>query len=93
MTLNFNWDNEKAKVNIRKHGVSFKDAATVFDDPFSITLDDTLHSQEEDRFLIIGYSQQQKLLVVVYTYRGNNIRIISARIATRRERKIYEQGN
>ncbi|MBD2778722.1 BrnT family toxin [Iningainema tapete] len=93
MTIDFDWDNEKAKVNIRKHGVSFTDATTVFDDPLSITLDDTLHSQEEDRFLIIGYSQQQMLLVVAYTYRGNNIRIISARIATRRERKIYEQGN
>ncbi len=93
MTIEFDWDNQKARANIKKHGVSFKDATTVFDDPFSIALDDILHSQEEDRYLIIGYSQQQRLLVVAYTYRGNNIRIISARIATRREREIYEQGS
>lgn len=92
MTFGFDWDNQKARANIKKHDVSFEDAATVFDDPFSITQNDTLHSSEEDRFLTIGFSQKQQLLVVVYIYRGNNIRLISARIATKRERKIYEQG-
>ena len=92
MALNVEWDGAKAQANLKKHNVSFEDATTIFEDPFSITREDTLHSNEEDRFLTIGYSQNQQLLIVAYTYRGNNIRIISARTATKRERKSYEQG-
>lgn len=92
MALNFEWNEEKARANLKKHSVSFEEAMTVFDDPFSITIDDTLHSTEEERFLIIGYSQVQRLLVVVHTERRDNIRLISARIATRSERRIYERG-
>jgi uncharacterized protein len=93
MADNFEWDEEKAIKNFSKHGVSFDEASTVFADPFCVTLDDTLHSTEEYRFLAIGYSIVQRLLLVVYTERGYyNIRIISARIATRGEKRIYEQG-
>ena len=93
MALKFEWDKEKARANLKKHSISFEEALTVFDDPFSLTIDDPLHSTGEDRFLTIGYSQVERLLVVVYTERGiDNIRIISARIATKRERRIYEQG-
>lgn len=91
MTNNLEWDDEKAIANLRKQGVSFDEASTVFADPFYLTLDDILHSTEEYRFLAIGYSQAQRLLFVVYTERGDNIRIISARQATSRERRIYEQ--
>jgi uncharacterized DUF497 family protein len=92
MSLNFEWDKEKAKTNLNKHGISFVEAATVFSDPFSITRNDPLHSIEEERFLILGYSDRQRLLVVVYTDRGDNVRIISVRIATNRERRVYEEG-
>ncbi|MCL1468095.1 BrnT family toxin [Argonema galeatum] len=91
MTLNFEWDEQKAEANIKKHGVSFEEAETVFDEPFSITLDDLLHPYEEDRFLTIGYSEEQRLLVVVHRDRGDNIRIISARPVTNSERRIYER--
>ncbi|MFB2838307.1 BrnT family toxin [Floridanema evergladense] len=92
MSLKFEWDREKAKTNLNKHGISFVEAATIFSDPFSITRNDALNSIEEERFLILGYSDRQRLLVVVYTDRGDNVRIISARIATNRERKVYEEG-
>lgn len=92
MALKFEWDEEKARANLTKHGISFEEAVTVFDDPFSLTIDDPLHSIQEDRFFTIGYSQVQRLIIVVHTERGiDNIRIISARIATKRERRIYEQ--
>ncbi|MGH8000900.1 MAG: BrnT family toxin [Brasilonema sp.] len=92
MTFNFDWDKEKERANLKKHKVSFDEASTVFNDPFYFTIDDTLHSTGEYRFIVIGYSQTQQLLFVVYTERGDNIRIISARPATSRERRIYEQG-
>lgn len=92
MALNCEWDNDKERKNFKKHGVSFVEAATVFDDPFNQTIDDLLHSTEEYRFITIGYSDRQRLLVVVHTDRGDNIRIISGRVATPRERRMYDEG-
>ena len=93
LELEFEWDEEKAKKNLKKHGVSFEEAATVFGDPLSLTIPDPAHSQMEDRWIVLGHSHQRKLLVVVHTERGDNIRIISARRASRRERKSYEESN
>jgi uncharacterized DUF497 family protein len=93
MALNFEWDIKKAAQNLRKHGVSFEEAATVFSDPLSITIPDPLHSNEEDRFVIIGQSAKRIILVVVHTDRKGNVRIISARKATHPERKNYEETN
>jgi len=90
--LIFEWDEKKASQNVKKHGVSFEEAATVFGDPFSITIYDPLHSKDEDRFVILGLSNKNRLLVVVHTDRYNKIRIISARKATKRERKQYENN-
>jgi uncharacterized protein len=92
MSLTFEWDKEKASENLRKHGVSFADASTVFADPLSRTIPDPLHSNEEDRFIVLGESASRHTLVVVHTHRGENIRIISARRATPRERRDYERG-
>jgi uncharacterized DUF497 family protein len=75
------------------HDVSFEDASTVFGDPLSLTIPDPAHSQAEDRFIIIGRSHQQELLIVVHTEQGDNIRVISARRASRSERKRYEESN
>jgi uncharacterized DUF497 family protein len=88
----FEWDANKAGSNLAKHGVHFEEAATVFGDPLSVTIFDPAHSQAEDRFIILGRSHLDKLLVVVHTERGDNIRIISARRASRRERKQYEEA-
>jgi uncharacterized DUF497 family protein len=85
----FEWDPEKAKLNFARHGVSFEEAATAFSDPLSLTVFDPDHSLEEDRFLLIGASDRGHLLVVAHTDRGQRIRIISARLATRRERRSY----
>jgi uncharacterized DUF497 family protein len=92
MALQFEWDTAKAKSNSEKHGVSFEEAATVFGDAMSLTINDPDHSQTEDRFITIGSSHTGKILVVVHTERGDNIRIISARRASRKERKTYEEG-
>lgn len=92
MTLNFDWDQEKAQINYKKHGVSFIEAATVFSDPFAVTRYDPLYSIEEDRFITLGYSDRYRLLVVVHTERNYNTRIISTRIATSQERRIYDQN-
>jgi uncharacterized DUF497 family protein len=92
MSLIFEWNRNKAQQNIKKHGISFEEATTVFGDPSSLTIRDPLHSLDEERFVVIGYSYKHRLLVVVHTERGNRIRIISARRATRRERKTYEEG-
>ena len=86
------WDSTKARRNLRKHGVSFEEATTLFTDPLSSTIEDPLHSEDEDRFVIIGQSIQGRILVVVHTDRGDKIRIISARVATASERKQYEKG-
>ncbi|PZN74957.1 MAG: hypothetical protein DM484_20030 [Candidatus Methylumidiphilus alinenensis] len=89
--MRFEWDSEKAKANIRKHdGVDFEEAISVFGDPFEVTISDPDHSQNEQRFLSIGLSSLGRLLVVSYTERETSIRIISARMATTRERKNYE---
>lgn len=90
--ITFEWDNHKAAINERKHGVSFKEAMTVFSDPLELTVPDLDHSQGEARFLSMGRSSAGNLLVVAYTERDPAIiRIISARPATKPERKQYEQ--
>jgi len=85
------WDPVKARTNLKKHRVSFEEAATVFHDPLSATIPDPLHSETEERFVIIGQSIQQRLLIVVHIDRGDRIRIISARVANAHERKTYEE--
>lgn len=92
MSLTFEWDGEKAAENLAKHAVSFAEASTVFADPLSRTIPDHAHSEEEERFVILGESASRRTLVVVHIYRAGNIRIISARKATPRERKDYERG-
>jgi len=91
MSINFEWDDRKAKSNLRKHGVSFEEAATAFGDPLSITVADPDHSEQEDRFVLVGSTFRDRLVVVVHTERGDKIRIIGARPATRSERRTYEQ--
>jgi uncharacterized DUF497 family protein len=92
MKPNFEWDEDKAKANIRNHRVSFDEAATVFGDPLSITIPDPDHSVDEERYVDIGRSDRGRILVVAYTERGRNIRIISCRRAIRGERRRYEEG-
>ena len=89
--MRFEWDREKASRNLRKHRVSFDEAVTVFYDPFSATFDDPEHSVDERRFITVGYSARGRLLVVSHTERGEVLRIISARLATPRERKRHEK--
>ena len=84
------WDEEKARLNLQKHGVSFPEASDVFDDPLADVRLDTEHSDEEKRLKITGFSSQNRLLLVVYVERGEDQRLISARKATARERKNYE---
>ncbi len=90
MKQNFEWDEAKAKANLKKHRIHFDEAATVFSDPFSITMLDPDHSVNEQRYIDIGSSDKSRVLVVVYTERGSNIRIISCRKAAPLERKLYE---
>ena len=92
MALTFEWDGKKAKENLRKHGVSFEEVSTVLGDPLSLTIPDPLHSDAEDRFIILGLSKRGRLVVAVVTERRDRIRIISARKATRRERRAHEKG-
>ena len=92
MALTFEWDTNKARRNLVKHGVGFEESSTVFGDPRSLTIPDPVHSKVEERFVTIGASHRGKLLVVVHTERGDNMRIISARVASRRERRSYEKG-
>lgn len=89
----YEWDAEKAKRNLRKHGISFEDAATVFLDPLALTFPDPDQSTGEEREITIGYSSRQQVVFVSHCQRANRIRIISARKATRGERKQYEEGN
>jgi uncharacterized protein len=91
--MDFEWDPDKAQTNIAKHRVSFDEVSTVFADPLSMTFTDPDHSLDEDRFIIVGATTEGRLLVVAHTDRGDRIRIISAREATRRERQFYEQGH
>lgn len=93
MKMQFDWDDAKAQVNLKKHAVNFEEAKTVWDDYFYIDLEDDEHSAEEKRFLIVGESSQNRLLIVSYTERENSIRIISARELTPKERRDYEQGH
>ncbi len=92
--MRFEWDGEKAKQNLKKHGVSFEEAATVFYDPMAATFDDPAHSIEEYRFISIGLSSRDRLIVVSHTDtdREDRLRIISARPATTKERKKHEEG-
>lgn len=93
MALRFLWDPRKATANARKHGVGFGEATTVFNDPLSVTIDDPDHSADEQRFLLLGLSNRRRVLVVAHAERGESIRIISARRASRRERQTYEEKN
>ncbi|MBI4460049.1 MAG: BrnT family toxin [Acidobacteria bacterium] len=88
--MQFEWDAEKGQRNLTKHGVSFDEAATVFGDPLAGTILDPRHSAGEQRFATIGHSADGTLIVVVHVERGDRIRIVSARRATRRERRKYE---
>jgi len=88
----YEWHAEKAKGNLRKHGVSFEEALTVFGDPLARIFDDENHSVVEQREIIIGHSARDRLLVVCFTAQGESVRIFSARTATRRERKDYEEN-
>ncbi len=90
--MKFEWDENKATVNLSKHGISFEEARTVFDDPLYVDFYDPDHSDEEDRYIIVGESQQGNLLIVSYTERADFIRLISARKVTRVEREVYEEG-
>ena len=88
--MQFEWDRAKAELNLRRHRVPFDEAVTVFYDPLAATFDDPDHSVGERRFITVGYSSHERLLVVVHVERGDNLRIISARLATARERKRHE---
>lgn len=88
----FEWDAEKAERNLQKHGVGFDEASTVFGDPLSLLLSDPEHSSEELRFILLGMSNRSRLLVVAFAERPPRTRLISARQATRREQKRYEEN-
>ena len=91
MPLVFEWDGRKARSNLEKHGVSFEEAASVFGDPLSLTIEDSSHSETERRCVVIGLSLRGQTLVVVHSERGERIRMISARLATSAERRQYEE--
>ena len=90
--MRFEWDLVKVRRNLAKHGVSFRDAATAFSDPLSFTVFDPDHSDEEDRLVLLGSTYSGRLVVVIHTYDGDAVRIISARLATKRERREYASG-
>ena len=90
--MRFEWDPKKAAKNLKKHGVAFQEAATVYGDPLAMTFPDPDHSEDEERHLTFGLSLQRRLLVVSHTQRGEQTRIISARLMDREERVIYEEG-
>jgi uncharacterized protein len=92
MSLKFEWDSRKAVSNLSKHGVSFQEALTAFADPLARIFDDEDHSTREQREIIIGQPAKERLLVVCFTAQGESVRIFSARKATRRERKEYEEN-
>jgi len=93
MALTFEWDQRKAAANLKKHGVSFSEAQTVFGDPLARIAADRSHSQEEQRWYLIGTSTRQRIIVVAYTERDERIRIITARKAEPSERKRYEKNH
>jgi len=88
--MEFEWDPDKAAENVKKHGVEFSEASTIFADPLEVTIPDPDHAVGEARFLSLGLSAQARLLVVAYTEREGKIRIIHARVAAPRERRTYE---
>jgi uncharacterized DUF497 family protein len=88
----YEWDPKKAAANRRKHDISFDDAASVFLDPLALTFSDSDHSIEEQRGVTIGHTKKQQVVFVAHCQRGNRVRIISARVATPRERRQYEEG-
>lgn len=92
MDLEFEWDRKKAEENLKTHGVSFEEAVTVFRDPLARIVDDPDHSQDERREIAVGHSGRRRLLLVSFVERQPRVRIISARSATRRERRDYEQS-
>ncbi len=91
MPLVFKWDSAKARLNQAKHGVSFEEAQTVFRDPLGGMVDDPRHSINEQRLVLIGMSDRQRLITVMFTEKGDRIRLISARQVTRAERRAYEE--
>ena len=93
MSIKFEWDPHKAQRNLRKHGVDFSEASTVFADTLSITISDPDHSEDEERWVTMGLSNRQRLLVVVHTEEGETSRLISARPADHHERRKYEEGD
>jgi uncharacterized DUF497 family protein len=90
--MKFEWDQQKAKANLRKHGVRFQEAASIFGDTLAITFEDPDHSISENRYITFGLSQYKRLLTVSHAERGDITRIISARRMDRKERKTYEEG-
>ncbi|MEH2050382.1 BrnT family toxin [Nostoc sp.] len=90
--MKFEWDENKATINLLKHQVSFEQAKTVFDDPLYVDFYDPDHSDAEERYLIIGESSRERLLIILYTERGNSISLINAREVTRSEREAYKEG-
>lgn len=92
ITMRFEWDPKKAERNLKKHGVTFQEAATVFGDPLAMTFQDPDHSIEEERQLTFGQSLRRRLIVVSHTKRGDRTRIVNARLMDRNERVIYEEG-
>ena len=90
--MEFEWDQSKAAINLTKHGISFEQAQTVFDNPLAFIFEDEAHSISEHREIIIGHSERNRLLLISFTERPSAIRIISARLATRKEREDYEQN-
>ena len=89
--MEFEWDPRKAEINLRKHGVSFTEAGTVFGEDLSITVTDPDHSNDEERYITIGWSNRPRLLMVSHADRGDKVRLISARELTKAERKAYEE--
>lgn len=90
--MGFEWDALKAKTNVRNHGVRFEESRAIFDDPYAITIVDDEANSSEERFVSMGMGALGRVLIVVYTYRGDTIRIISARVAAAHERAEYEAG-
>ena len=92
MGLTFEWDDKKAAANLRKHGVSFEEAASAFGDPLSLTIPDPEHSEAEERCVLLGMTERRRLVVVVHTEQADTVRLMSARLATPAERHDYEEG-
>jgi uncharacterized protein len=92
VALIFRWDQRKATANLAKHGISFEEASSAFGDPLSITIEDVDHSYGENRYILLGETLERHLVIVAHADRNGGIRIISARLATRQERRSYETG-